>query len=189
MINIPYFLIKISPSYLKRFIYNSMQKNAFKEGRSQVCVLLGSVITARYLLPRDSTCALSYRRSKLKFCVSGDVINSFSERAKNDKSKAFPSREIQRQLGTQTFSKQVEAPLRSAGFSRHSATPTASRFALRAELRLLNAGWRVARSFNKTVHFGSFEGLLEMWTFFCAQSRRYTRVFFLQNVVFRDIWV
>lgn len=84
----------------------------------------------------------------------------------------------------------VEATVCSARFSHHSAPFTTSRFALRAAISLNKAGLRgVARSFRKTLAFGSSEGLLETWTIFCARSRRYIRAFFLQHVACRSVWV
>lgn len=97
---------------------------------------------------------------------------------------------IHLQLGAQMRSLRVEAAKCSAGFSRHSAPPAASGFALRAELSLLKAGLRgVARSFRKTLPFGSSEGWPETWTFFRARSRRYMRASFLRHGVCSGIWV
>ena len=143
---------------IRRFINLSTRKR-YPSGSKPVCVLLSSAKTARHQRPRGSTCALSYHRSKLISCVSGDVINSFCKTGENDQFRIFPTGEIRRRLGTQTLSKRSEPPLCSAGCSSHSVPPTASGFALRAELWLLNAVlWGIARSFNKTIPFGSFEG-------------------------------
>ena len=74
--------------------------------------------------------------------------------------------------------------LDSAITARHLRPPD-SLCALRFRCSKLD----VARPFRKTLAFGSFEGLLETWASFCAQSRRYVRASFFQHVVCRGIWV
>ena len=110
-------ITQLGSSHFRRFIYNSTHKCL-----ASVCSA-GFSHHARHLRPRGSTCALSDGRSKTVFGVSGDVINSFSEADENGKFRIFPFGEIRRQLDTQIhFQNKVEAPVCSAGYSRHSTT-------------------------------------------------------------------